>query len=166
MDSKSGKFLTSVVVLVTVIHLGPVAAKLNCDFHDSINITAGGYYNDQDYIHNGVTYNRNQYATVDYDLVNDTKLIVAPYIRGCICLVKPCVRSCCDSDHEKSESCTTKYSGHVINVLTEEVTLVADLSEQFAFTYGMLNCQKYSLKPHEASADNYTITTVRILGKL
>lgn len=172
MDSKRGKFLKSVAIVFTVLHFSPLTqgietttttANLTCDYHDSINITLGGYYDDQDYIHNGVTYNRSQYATVDYELINGTKLKVHPYIRGCICAVKPCLRTCCDPAN--TESCTTTYSGHVINAVTSEVTLVDDLSEQFEFTYGMLTCAKYALKPHEYSTDNYTITTVRIFVK-
>lgn len=69
--------------------------ELPCDFYDSINITEGVHHPNESITFNGTEYNDNNYARINYDVVNGTRMEVRPYFRGCPCKIKPCVRLCC-----------------------------------------------------------------------
>lgn len=69
---------------------------LPCDFLDSINITEGIRQSDKSIIYNNMTFHQDQYAKINYKLENGTaRVAVDPYIRGCVCIDKPCIRLCC-----------------------------------------------------------------------
>lgn len=70
--------------------------ELPCHFLDSINITAGVIRNDKSIVYKNVTYSKNQYAKINYIIENgSTRITVEPYLRGCLCNNKPCIRLCC-----------------------------------------------------------------------
>lgn len=70
--------------------------QLPCDFVDSIDISTGIPYTNKSIIFNGMIFPEDQYAKVNYVLKNGTKpIIVEPYVRGCPCNIRPCVRLCC-----------------------------------------------------------------------
>lgn len=68
---------------------------LPCDYADSINITSGILQSNRSYIFNGVTYPENHYAKINYTLDKEKIIPQRPYIRGCLCNVKKCIRFCC-----------------------------------------------------------------------
>lgn len=68
---------------------------LPCDYSDSINITNGILQPNKSYIFNGVEYGQGHYAKIDYTIYNDKIIPQRPYIRGCLCNVKHCIRLCC-----------------------------------------------------------------------
>lgn len=73
-----------------------VCSELPCDFFDSVNITNGVLHPNKSITVDGIVFAEGQYATLDYIFVNGTdQLNVKPYIRGCVCNQKPCVRLCC-----------------------------------------------------------------------
>lgn len=70
--------------------------KLNCDFLDSVNITDGQLNPDKTITFNGVIFSPEQYAKIDYIVINGrTREFAKEHIRGCICNIKPCIRLCC-----------------------------------------------------------------------
>lgn len=69
---------------------------LPCDFQDSMNITNGILQSDGAIIFNGTKYSKEQFAEIDYIVVNESKReAVEPHFRGCPCNVRPCIRLCC-----------------------------------------------------------------------
>ena len=70
--------------------------ELPCEFQDSINITNGKVLPDGSILYNGIQYNKQQFDTVNYRLINNVKRVkVDAHLRGCPCNIKPCIRLCC-----------------------------------------------------------------------
>lgn len=70
--------------------------ELPCDFVDSIDISTGIPHSNKSIIFNGMIFPEDQYAKVNYVLKDGTKpIIVEPYVRGCPCNIRPCIRLCC-----------------------------------------------------------------------
>lgn len=70
--------------------------SLPCDFQDSVNITNGILQSDGAIIFNGTKYSKDQFAEIDYIVVNESKReTVESHFRGCPCNVRPCIRLCC-----------------------------------------------------------------------
>lgn len=70
--------------------------ELSCHYLDSVNITEGTLRADKSIVFNGVIFEKDNYAVIDYILQNGTtRKTVSPYIRGCVCTLKSCVRLCC-----------------------------------------------------------------------
>lgn len=73
-----------------------IDGELPCHYLDSINITDGALQYDNSIIFRDTKFTENQYARIDYMLDNGTNHIsVEPYLRGCLCNIKPCIRLCC-----------------------------------------------------------------------
>lgn len=71
-------------------------SDLPCNFLDSVNITDGVRLKNNRILYNGVEYPQNQYAKVNYTLKNgNISEPSEPYIRGCLCNIKRCIRLCC-----------------------------------------------------------------------
>lgn len=85
------------VVPYLVIIVSTSAGKLPCRFAESVNITSGEYNaTDQSILHGGILYRKENYATVNISVLNNTKKDEDDYIRGCVCQVANCVWLCCD----------------------------------------------------------------------
>lgn len=70
--------------------------ELPCEFEDSINITDGSIQPDGSILNDGTKYTKQQIYTVNYRMDNNNKRIKAnAHLRGCPCMVKPCLRLCC-----------------------------------------------------------------------
>lgn len=111
----------------------------------------------ENYIHNGITYTPAYYGYFEFEEVNGSLVRAERHIRGCICALKGnCIRYCCDP--YKTDQCPNQLEGYVSDV-GGEVTYVEDLSRLFSVVYGPLNCLKYSIT-HDDEADNYTIAMV------
>lgn len=92
------------VLLIGIIGLSSInwsvafllSRDLPCQFLDSINITDGIRQSDKSIIYNNMTFEQDQYAKINYIIENGiTRVAVDPYIRGCVCNYKPCIRLCC-----------------------------------------------------------------------
>lgn len=68
---------------------------LPCDYADSMNITNGHLLPNNNYIFNGVEYPDGHYARINYTISEKKIVPQHPYIRGCVCNVKDCIRFCC-----------------------------------------------------------------------
>ncbi|XP_055304983.1 G-protein coupled receptor Mth-like isoform X2 [Sitodiplosis mosellana] len=140
-----------IIVLIGMllsVNLSIALDELPCHFLDSINITDGNRLANDDSIEfNGLVYSRKQYAEINYVLLRDgtDQITVDPYIRGCICNIKPCVRLCCPlgtlntddtditvcQDHDKGN----KFEAEVIHKNNE--TKVIPLERFFAYIEGI-----------------------------
>lgn len=70
--------------------------ELPCEFQDSINITNGRLQSDGAIVFQGTKYSKEQFATVNYfQTIGKKRTYVEPYLRGCPCNVRPCIRLCC-----------------------------------------------------------------------
>lgn len=85
-----------VIGIIIVILYSNKRNQLPCEYLDSLNITDGIRHTDGSIEFNGMIFTQDQYARIDYVLENGmTHKIVQPYVRGCVCRMKTCVRLCC-----------------------------------------------------------------------
>lgn len=148
------------------MRLGVALDVLPCHFHDSINITDGIWSpKDETIEFNNVIYQKNEYGKIDYVLDNDMENVtVDPYIRGCICNIKRCLRLCCPlGTVNKRENRTTVCREHEkardiqAKVLHENDKIeVVPLSRYFTYVEGH-PCQ-FLYRDHD-----FQITHVRII---
>lgn len=89
-------FILIAILCINLNLASLIGDELPCDFVDSINISAGEVHANQSITFNGLLYAQHQYAKVNYILKDGTKpVIVEPYVRGCPCNFRPCMRLCC-----------------------------------------------------------------------
>ncbi|XP_043064867.1 G-protein coupled receptor Mth-like [Drosophila ficusphila] len=76
------------------------AEIIDCDFFDTVSLSAEQRLSDGSYSYNDVIIPANLTGTYDFRILPDgQRENVAIHIRGCICKVKTCVRFCCPPDH-------------------------------------------------------------------
>lgn len=71
--------------------------QLPCEFRDSVNITDGTLLQQsQNIIYDGVEFTPADYAQIHYDVIRGVERVsTQPYLRGCLCNRRPCIRVCC-----------------------------------------------------------------------
>lgn len=70
--------------------------KEPCDYIDTVNITSGQMDENGNIKFNGTIFPKETYAQYNYEIVNYAeRKSVNQHTRGCICLIKPCIRLCC-----------------------------------------------------------------------
>lgn len=152
-------------LLVSLSSVGWTSAikDLPCHFFDSKNITGGIKQSDDSIIFDGIIYPNDQYATVNYELNKGKNTVVTPYIRGCTCNIKPCLRLCCPlgkihkkengtmvcRDHEAARN----FKSEVLHDNNE--TKILNLDDHFAYVDGH-PCKTMYIE------DDYQITHVRV----
>lgn len=83
--------------------------ELPCHELDSVDITDGLRQQDESIMFDNNVYPQDQYATVDYILVNGEKQFDDyVHIRGCACKNKPCIRLCCPKGTYRENNNGTK----------------------------------------------------------
>nr|AAK49865.1 methuselah [Drosophila simulans]AAK49866.1 methuselah [Drosophila simulans]AAK49867.1 methuselah [Drosophila simulans] len=90
----------STVILVVLVIQKSYADILECDYFDTVDISAAQKLQNGSYLFEGLLVPA--ILTGEYDfriLPDDSKQKVASHIRGCVCKLKPCVRFCCPHDH-------------------------------------------------------------------
>lgn len=98
-----------------------INADLPCNFHDSINITDGLPGPDNSIEFNGITFQRDQYAEIDYVLLNGTERYpVFTHRRGCPCKVKTCIRLCCSPEKIFDSKLGKKEFGELFKCVNHE----------------------------------------------
>ncbi|XP_017043520.2 G-protein coupled receptor Mth-like [Drosophila ficusphila] len=76
------------------------AEIIDCDFFDTVSLSAEQRLSDGSYSYNDVIIPANLTGTYDFRILPDGRREnVAIHIRGCICKVKTCIRFCCPPDH-------------------------------------------------------------------
>lgn len=144
-----------------------VEFNLPCNFIDSINITDGILQSNKSILFNGILFPKDQYAKVNYNKRNGNSAItiVEPYIRGCPCNIKECIRLCCpfgsfvDSMTFNGEfTCNKNEAAKNIKseiLLDNNQTIILDLPQHFSFIDRA--CKRHFY------ADDFQITQVNTL---
>lgn len=136
--------------------------RLPCQYLDSINITGGIRRADDSIEFNGMVFGQEQYARIDYVLENGvTHKIVEPYVRGCICQMKSCVRLCCPygwfyqnrTCHRNSNERVPRLETAVLDEQKQTKSIILD--HHFAYVNDRSCHQRYI-------ADEYQMIYVRI----
>lgn len=85
-----------IVILIGLARINAkfINGKLPCDYFDSINISHGVKQN-QSIKFDGIEYREDQYAEINYVIINEVHKQVKPYFRGCICNIVDCIQFCC-----------------------------------------------------------------------
>lgn len=160
-----GVLLICMIGLMSVNRAGAflLGRELPCRFLDSVNITDGIRNDDGSITFNDITFPKDQYARINFILENGTKHVtVDPYVRGCLCAIKPCIRLCCpfgtfvDSSIKQGKKCRSheaakQFESDVIDANNNVDKVILD--NQFAFVDDR-PCSRYYL------ADSYNITHV------
>lgn len=121
--------------------------KLPCDYHDSVNISAGIHHLNNSIIFNGIEYLEKDYAEINFILKDGNKpAIVDPYARGCPCNIKSCIRLCCPYgsivdglnfiDHKQEIHCRDHEAGSNFEsevIHGDNETKVLQLDQHFAY---------------------------------
>lgn len=151
-----------IVISLTCVRFG-VAFNLPCHFLDSINITAGISHDNGSITFNDTLFDKDQYAEINYILENgEKKITVDPYIRGCVCILKPCIRLCCPLGQFFNRSIDTKCQNDVAaryfkaDILDENNTTVqVILDEHFAHVDDKIcTARRYRAEPYIISHVN------------
>ncbi|XP_031622142.1 G-protein coupled receptor Mth2-like [Contarinia nasturtii] len=138
-----------------------LSRDLPCKYLDSINITDGIRQHDDSILYNGITFPKDQYTKVNYKLEKgEERVFVEPYIRGCVCNKKPCIRLCCpigmffDATIIGSQKCQphSAAKGFTADLIDEQnKTEKITLDDHFAFVNDR-PCNRVYL------ASNYNVT--------
>lgn len=86
-------FIT-ILTTVLVINFMKVEFKVDCRFHDSINITGSHQFKNGSHQFENNIFHEEFTKEFDYIIVNGTKRTVDSHLRGCICAFKSCIRIC------------------------------------------------------------------------
>lgn len=119
------------IIAFVIIVDGPnggqsLLAPAPCEFLSSIDISDGEKNaTDQSITYNGITFAWNEYGIFDYRLINGTDRVPAPeHLRGCPCLIKPCIRLYClpglDSRMERGCKYRTNFTDYTMNILDKD----------------------------------------------
>lgn len=86
---------------ILILIISVICVKCNvkdppCSVQDSINITDGIKYSNGDIKYEDILYTPNFYGIYKNEYINSTYTrYVEPHFRGCICLLKSCIKFCC-----------------------------------------------------------------------
>lgn len=110
---------TNIWLILLNVLISVCSARLPCHFFNSINITNGVWkeplsqqqqqqplqqkYQQQVRNHNsiifdGIEFQWNQYASIDYTVDDGMRNVTAPHLRGCFCKITSCHRLCCSNE--------------------------------------------------------------------
>lgn len=92
--SKNKMGVLLILIVLELISQNFCVEDLPCEFQDSINIT-NSYMQFDTIKFENITFKRNHYAKIDYNMVNGRKTSSPPYFRGCPCSIKTCIQLCC-----------------------------------------------------------------------
>lgn len=141
---KGSLFLFFLLCLMFFNEASFVGRNLPCNFIDSIDISSGSLQLNKSILFNGMEFSEDNYAEVNYILRNGTTpIIVKPYVRGCPCNKKSCIRLCCpfgslvvnvtfNGEFTCSENeSVTNITGEIL--LENNQTEILDLPQNFNF---------------------------------
>lgn len=100
---------TIIIILIGYLSASAASHGLPCHILDSVDITSGLRQPDGSVLFGGIMYSKDQYATVDYIVVDGVKKFDdLSHIRGCACHIRPCLRFCCPFGVLRTESDGTR----------------------------------------------------------
>lgn len=138
-----------------------LSGDLPCDFLDSIDINGGEYLSNRTFVYKDMEFPIGQYAKINYTIDNGIeRTSVAPYMRGCLCNRRPCIRLCCPFGYIQvtSRQCQPNEAANSIKIIADQ-NQTAEMQkyiDQFVYIHG------YPCKRLHFNTD-YIITTVSIL---
>lgn len=143
-----------------------LSRDLPCKYLDSINITDGVRQHDDSIVYDNIIFPKDQYTKVNYKLEKgEERVTVDPYIRGCLCNKKPCIRLCCpigmfyDPTVNGSQKCrkheaAKRFKADLINEQNKIENVILD--ERFAYVSDR-PCNRVFL------ATNYNVTITHVI---
>uniref|UniRef100_A0A336LUJ7 CSON004731 protein n=1 Tax=Culicoides sonorensis TaxID=179676 RepID=A0A336LUJ7_CULSO len=131
-----------------------------CEFDQTINITDGSLQVDRSWLHDGLHYGLGYYAKYNYTLTDEgIKIPANEHIRGCICLLKPCIYACCEPKHttdNKTGTCLSNQYDKLwwdVGMPGEEPKNI-EITKEFYWKYRKLTCKdKHYLDPNQYEYD-------------
>lgn len=143
--------------------------KINCNYYQTTNVTDGRMELDKSWNHNGLRYPIGFYAVFDYIFLhNGTKIIAAEHIRGCTCLLGPCINSCCKTNYGMSlKGVCEEYSDSdrqiMWDVVMDDGPVKVDITKMFNWIERRPSCDKTLLEPGEIEEDQWYLYKVIFL---
>lgn len=131
-----------------------------CDFSSTINITDGIKQRNGSIFHNNVQYLETQYADYNYIKFNISERTKVPkHTRGCLCVVKDCIRVCCPFGQAIQNGTCVDHEVH--NVFFNS-TIESDLGDNktFGVIYGKPCKRLMKLTPEIEPFDEWTLLQV------
>ena len=170
------RIIFMIIYVILCLECGK-CAKLRCPYDDSINITDGIKNINSNIIHRNIIYPPSFYDNVEYEYLNfSQKVRTKPYIRGCLCELKPCIRLCCPegkvflqsigcTEASNDTSITIVINATILNHKREDLGLqMSDLmeSDRFGFIYGKPCRTMFSFDPSHSSEDEWHLIEVSV----
>lgn len=137
---------------------------LPCDYADSINITNGVLHPNKSYVLFGMEFPEDHYAKIDYTVVEEKTIPQLPYIRGCLCNVKKCIRFCCPYGSYlelKNTAGICRRHGSARNI-NGEIVGENNKTQRIKFHEHFAVLHKYPCQDLHLTNDQFVITHVRI----
>ncbi|XP_063708182.1 G-protein coupled receptor Mth2-like isoform X2 [Culicoides brevitarsis] len=136
--------------------------NLSCEFERTINITDGKLLVDNSWEHDGLKYGLGFYAKFNYTFNNKKKVPVPEHVRGCICLLKPCIMACCPDRRMVKNNATNNCASEQFETLLWDVGLEneepvkTDVAKAFHWSFNRLgDCAKSYLDPQNFEFDQW-----------
>jgi G protein-coupled receptor Mth (Methuselah protein) len=163
--------LYKVVLLMLATNIDSIVSK-SCDLLDTVRIN-GDYYtmDNDDLLHNGVTYNSDQWTYFNKDwLVNGSQVDAQKHVRGCLCKVRDCIRLCCPLGHVGMDGVCVPFNGtyQLPFEVTDDTgnTDVVDLVQNPVFNQRFIVSRPcttmFMLTPEDYEIDEFTFHTVSL----
>ncbi|ALC44064.1 mthl9, partial [Drosophila busckii] len=93
------------------------SGKFPCNFADTVNITDGLRLKDGSYSYAGVLVPPNLIAEYNFKVIDGVEYRAAKHLRGCVCLLKPCISMCCPGElvfNTESWNCSKPALSHQV----------------------------------------------------
>ena len=163
------KFSSLVLLLLllcnTVSSFIPEEKDEPCDFFATINITDGQRFANGSIVYENIEYTKVLYSEYNFIITNLTiKLSVSTHTRGCLCLLKNCVRVCCLPGQITSKEVCVDNEQYEVSVnlikVNLESTPITIREQDYGIIYGRPCGAMYLLWPEEDSSDEWTFLKV------
>lgn len=136
--------LLTFILFISHLQTTTAARSFPCPYSQTVNITDGLKLNDGAYSFEGLVIPVNLTAEYDFKVIDGIEYAAPKHMRGCVCLLKPCITFCCSPKmhyDEKHQNCTLNekesHSQHThIDVMYRNgSTNVASIKESFIVRY-------------------------------
>lgn len=163
------------IASVTHVAVGKIAvATVNetdqaCTFYQTKNISSGHEQPDGSWLHEGVSYPLGHFLTYNYIRRNGSVIRVPPHVRGCYCLQRSCIVSCCESNqllnwenNMGDGGCRDDdafYKEVIWEIGFENPPKKVDVLKKFHWSYARpgSECQLFFLEPADNEMDKWRL---------
>ena len=146
--------ITTIIVSCSFTYGFRGTIKEPCAYIDTVNITSGQMDDNGNIIFNGTLFPKEMYAQYNYEIVNYVeRKSVNQHTRGCLCLIKPCIRLCCYTDETnaaESNSSIQCVSKNTISVQTNDDMQDVNLNDgSYGVLVGRPCSDMYAIEPED-----------------